>query len=94
MGEHMFESSESNGRRQAPEERKSAIASIRNAANTALRDIDAILDRHEGKRLSEPNALGSVPVETTADGIRALADSSLVQTILEDQSVALMSAAS
>ena len=62
----------------------------RKSAERALTDIDAILKRHDGRRLARrPNALGSVPVETTAAGIKALASSRWVQAILEDQPISL-----
>jgi hypothetical protein len=55
-----------------------------------MTDIDSILKRHDGRRLARrPNALGSMPVETTAAGIKALASSRWVQAILEDQPIKL-----
>ena len=53
-------------------------------------DIDEILKKHDGRRLARrPDALGSLPVETTAAGIRALARSRWVQAVFEDQPIHL-----
>src|SRR5262245_41664194 len=61
--------------------RKQTVESVRLAATEVLPQIDKILDRYDGKRLSEtPTALGTVLVETTAEGILALADSEYVKT--------------
>jgi len=77
-------------KRQSRAERDAAVKAARQSAERALTDIDKILDRHEGRRLARrPNALGSMPVETTAAGIKALASSRWVQAILEDQPVHL-----
>jgi len=68
--------------------RREAVAALRESAQQGLRDIDAILERHGGRRLAEaPDALGSVPIETTADGITALAGCEHVKAILEDQAI-------
>jgi hypothetical protein len=88
----LLRSGEGNGRRQSKEKRQETIANVRAVANNALGEIDTILERHNGKRLSAPNALGSIPVETTAAGIHALSHCPLVQAILEDQAIALPSA--
>jgi hypothetical protein len=78
------------GERQSRAERKAAAEAARKSAERALTDIDSILKRHDGRRLARrPNALGSMPVETTAAGIKALASSRWVQAILEDQPVRL-----
>ena len=71
--------------------REHRIRAIQDAAEQALDGIDDILHRHKGQRLAEhANALGSVPVETTAAGIKALAASEHVKAILEDQPIALV----
>jgi hypothetical protein len=68
--------------------RQATIDLIRRTAGAALSDIDEILSRFDGKRLAEQvSALGSIPVETTAEGIRALAESEHVKAILEDQAI-------
>lgn len=78
-------------RRQSRASRQLAIEANRKAAEPALADIDDILGKFDGKRLA-PNvdALGSIPVETTAAGISALSESSHVKTIFEDQSISLI----
>lgn len=76
--------------RQGCTEREAAVEAARRSAERALTDIDGILEQHDGRRLAKrPNALGSMPVETTAAGIRALASSRWVQAILEDQPIRL-----
>jgi hypothetical protein len=75
-------------RQESRANRKSLIKRVREAAATALPDIDAILERFGGKRLAESaDALGSIPVETTPAGVQALAASEHVKTILEDQPI-------
>jgi hypothetical protein len=72
-------------------ERKSAMEAVRQSAQSALPEIDRILEDSDGKRLSnEINALGSIAVETTTDGIFSLAKSDHVKAILEDQSISLL----
>lgn len=73
-------------RRQSRTERRAAIDTLRKGMEPALAEVDRILERHRGKRLThEIDALGSVPVETTLAGITALAASEFVKAILEDQ---------
>jgi hypothetical protein len=68
--------------------REEAVRAVRQSAHRRLVDIDAILERYGGRRLAEaPDALGSVPVEATAQGILALAASEQVRAVLEDQAV-------
>jgi len=71
--------------------RSATIEAIRKAAAPALSDIDRILEEYGGRRLApEVDALGSIPVETTAAGIRALAERPYVKAVLEDQPVSLL----
>ncbi len=78
-------------KRQSLTERQAAIEATRRSAGQALGDIDDILARFGGQRLAEmPDALGSLPVETTAAGISALAASEKVKAILEDQGIFLL----
>lgn len=80
------------GERASREKRLERAKAVRAASERMLPDIDAILARFDGKRLSsEANALGYVPVETTAKGLRALAACQQVTAILEDQAVFLVS---
>jgi len=76
---------------QSREERKAMVEATRLKAEQALDDIDGILARFKGQRLADhPDALGSLPVETTAAGIQALASSRWVKAILEDQAIHLI----
>ncbi len=75
-------------RRQSWQERRRIIEEVRLASRSSLPDIDRILALHDGKRLSDDvDALGSIVVETTAEGIKALATSEHVKAILEDKSI-------
>jgi hypothetical protein len=74
--------------RQSRQERKAAIESVRQASRAMLPEIDRILEHYDGKRLSKDvDALGSITVETTVEGIKALAASEHVKAILEDRSI-------
>jgi hypothetical protein len=71
-------------------DRAQAIDALRESASNALSEIDRILTRFDGRRLADqPNALGYVPVETTAAGLRALAESDHVRAVIEDQPISL-----
>ena len=77
-------------KRQSQEERDAAIEAMRSSAGQAMAEIDDILERTDGQRFAEaPDALGSIPVEATADGIQALASSDWVKAIIEDQPIQL-----
>jgi hypothetical protein len=77
---------EANRPRRTLEQRYAAIEEIRVAATDALKEIDDILRRSGGQRLSEkPGALGTILVESNPIGIAALANSSHVKAILENQ---------
>lgn len=73
------------------EERRQKLRMLRQGSETMLAEIDETLVRFAGRRLS-PNvdALGSVLVETTPDGIQALVANKHTKAILEDQPVALI----
>jgi hypothetical protein len=54
----------------------------------AVEDVDRILEKYGGaRRDAGPNALGALAIETTANGISALASSEWVNSIVEDQSI-------
>lgn len=75
-------------RRLTSEERQAAMEAARIFAQSALPEIDELLVREDGKRLSEDvSALGSITVEATAQGIAALARLHSVKAILEDQPI-------
>lgn len=72
-------------------QRSRTAEAIRADAAGALPEIDQILESHGGRRLAdEVNALGAVPVESPAAGLRALAGSRHVKAILEDQPISLI----
>jgi len=72
--------------------RQAAIDEIRSSASKGLAEIDEILTRYDGRRLSDtPTALGTVTVETTAEGIAALSESEHVKAVLQDQPVTRVS---
>jgi hypothetical protein len=75
-------------RRPSRAERQAAAKMFSRSAEAVLPEIDRILERFDGHRLAEhPNAVGAIPVETTADGVIALAGADCVKTILEDQNI-------
>src|SRR5215831_17099972 len=89
---HVDVPGKSSGQRQSRTERQAMIERIRESAEPALTEIDDILAHYSGKRLAASvNALGAIPIETTAAGINALAASERVKAILEDQTVSLLS---
>jgi hypothetical protein len=78
-------------RRQSTAERREAIAALRRSAEAVLPQIDRLLEQFDGKRLTDGvNALGAIPVETTAEGVNALAALDQVKVIVEDQPVSLL----
>jgi hypothetical protein len=80
------------GRQQTRKGRHATIESTRRSSETSLPEIDSILERFSGKRLTQNvNALASILVETTPAGIRALAESGRVSAIIEDQPISSMS---
>jgi hypothetical protein len=77
-----------NARRRASSEREAALRSARQRVESALPDIDQVLEKFGGKRLSgEMDALGAVSVETTAAGVRGLTSLECVKAVLEDQGI-------
>lgn len=72
-------------RRRSPTGREAEVEAVRQRARAALSEIDGILERSGGHLLTrDADALGSVPVEATVAGVRALATSERVKAILED----------
>jgi hypothetical protein len=72
-------------------QRRKFIGRIRESSKEALGELDEILGGKRGRILqSEPDALGSIPIEATADGLRAVARSKNVRAILEDQAIGLL----
>lgn len=76
------------GRRQSPAERQATMEAIRNSAKQALNYIRKIIQDFGGKQLAEnPNVLGQIPVEISAAGVNALAESDAVNAVMEDQPI-------
>ncbi|WP_414588856.1 hypothetical protein [Scytonema sp. PCC 10023] len=74
--------------RQSRIERKAAIEGIRNSAKQALEYIHKIIQDFGGKQLADsPDALGSIPVEISAAGVEALAESDAVKAVVEEQEI-------
>ncbi len=72
--------------------RQTVIDEVRRSASQSLTEIDEILARFDGRRLSDtPTALGTIIVETNAEGIAALAKSEHVKAVLQDQPVSRVS---
>lgn len=73
------------------EERRQEAGNLRDSLGSAVREIDEILERVGGRRLSQqPSALGTLAIETTTKGIAALVESDYVKTIVDDQPIALV----
>lgn len=71
--------------------RRRALQARRRAeGEAAVPAIDAILARYGGRRIGEVTSLGTVAVETTAEGIRMLRATPVVQAVLEDQPLTLL----
>jgi hypothetical protein len=67
-------------------QRKAAVAAVKESAQKALEVVDEVLERIGGRRLSAaPDALGSIRVEVTPEGIYKLAHLKEVKAVLEDQ---------
>lgn len=67
-------------------ERKAAAEAVKSSTQSALKVVDDVLLRLGGRRLSPaPDALGSIRVEVTPEGIYTLAHLKEVKAVLEDQ---------
>ena len=77
--------------RQTRDQRRAALDARRQTARSALVEVDHILKECGGRRLDgDVSALGTVAVEATPAGIRALASLKDVKSVLEDQKVSLL----
>ena len=77
-------------RRQDRAERALAIEAVKKSAGTALAQMDKTLKEFGGRRLqADLTALGTITVEATPAGIKALALSKGVRAVLEDQRMSL-----
>ena len=77
-------------RRKLRSKRKDMIMDVKNSGQMALCEIDKILKKFCGKRVSNVNSLGCITVKTTEAGILSLAGSSCVKSIIEDQQVSVI----
>lgn len=72
-------------------ERQSTTNSVRQASNEALNSIAKIIEDFNGHKLAEQaDLLGSIPIEISVAGIKALTESDAVKSILEDQTIRLL----
>jgi len=75
-------------KRATRDERKAAVGAVKSSAQSALKVVDEVLERIGGRRLSAaPDALGSIRVEVTPEGIYRLAHLKEVKAVLEDQGI-------
>jgi len=75
-------------KRPRKDERRAAVKAVKSSAQSALKVVDEVLNRIGGRRLSAaPDALGSIRVEATPEGIYRLAHLKEVKAVLEDQGV-------
>ncbi|HVR09215.1 MAG TPA: hypothetical protein VMW75_14290 [Thermoanaerobaculia bacterium] len=82
---------EGSARVKTRKDRQEAITALHDEAAMGIAAIDHILARTGGRRLAaHPDAMGCLPIEATAAGIRELAVSKQVKAILEDQAIWLL----
>ena len=71
--------------------RAEKMKNILKSSEKAIFEIDHTLEKYGGQKLaSKPNALVSLPVETTVSGVNALASLKEVKAIMEDQPISLL----
>jgi hypothetical protein len=86
----LLETGSGDGGRKLPSRnrRRAAVTAVKQSAQLALKTVDEVLERIGGRRLSAaPDALGSICVEVTPEGIYRLAHLEEVKAVLEDQGV-------
>ena len=76
-----------NNSRLSRAERRVAMEGIRHSGKQALDYIRKIIQDFGGKALADPDVLGSVPIEITAAGVKALAASDAVKAVVEEQKI-------
>lgn len=80
------------GRRALRTQRKMLTETMQRSVEAAADDITEILKKFGGRRRGRQlDTLGSLVVETTPAGIKALSECPRVRAILEDQSISLIS---
>jgi len=78
----------SNGARVRGEERQGILREARTRTEETFAEIDQVLAGTGGQRLTAGgNALGFIVVETTANGIAAIANLGWVGSVMEDQAI-------
>jgi hypothetical protein len=69
-------------------QRQTLLDTIGRSTEKHLPEIDAVLSRYGGQRLADrANVPGYIPVETTSNGIYALAKLPHVKAIIENQAI-------
>ena len=77
-----------NSRRQNRLERKAALRAMQDSVKESWQTIDRLIQDFDGKKLApKPDAFGSISIEITPDGVRALAKSDAVKAIIENQTI-------
>ncbi|NCA71729.1 MAG: hypothetical protein EOM91_16945 [Sphingobacteriia bacterium] len=61
----------------------------RDEARDAIPIIDAVLARCGGRRIGEATTLGTLTIETTAEGIQMLRRTASVKSVIRDQPVTM-----
>ncbi len=80
------------GRRALRTQRKKLTEAMQRSVEAAADDIAEVLEKFGGRQLGHRlDTLGSLAVETTPAGIKALSECPRVRGILEDQSLSLIS---
>ncbi len=80
------------GRRALRTQRNKLTEAMQRSVEAAADDIAEVLEKFGGRRLEHQlDTLGSLAVETTPAGIKALSECPRVRAILEDQSLSLIS---
>ena len=75
--------------RQSRSDRESTVKAVKESARSALSVVDKVLDQLGGRRLSPlPDALGTIRVEATPEGLYRLTQLNVVRAVLEDQGIA------
>ena len=75
-------------RRQNKLERKAALQAMQDSVKQSWQIIDRLIQDFDGRKLTpKPDALGSISLEITPDGVRALATSDAVKAIIQNQTI-------
>ena len=81
---------QNNSHRQTRQERKAAIKAMQDSVDRSWQTVDRLIEEYKGKKItSKPDAFGSIAIEITPPGIKALALSDAVKAIIENQKICL-----